>query len=125
MDNTRQQKIDAVREICNLLEANPAMRLPFEIGVKDNWTVYARHMDEFLAALGPLPDPAVAPAGYGTKLEAVHRFGGTSGLALNVEVAAGKVSAETPFATPKPVTAYDWDVDAIVKAARDLQEASK
>jgi len=121
MDNKeRIEKINTVRAICDLLEANPGVKLPFEIGLTTGWGIYTHSVDEFLQAVAAMADPAIRFDDKQTALVAEQPIGR---LTLRVSIQEDLINEPDKFSRPLPSVTYEWSPEAILAAAREFVPA--
>lgn len=72
----RQGRINAARAILDFLEANPTVKLPFNIGSEDFWGIYNLERDEAISLLKALPADGLETAnGNDNDVIITRRFG--------------------------------------------------
>ncbi len=116
----RIERINTVRSICDLLEANPEVKLPFEVGLSSNWGIYTHSVDQFLHVVAAMTDPVIR---LDDKQESIVAEQSIGHLTLRAAIQTNLISEPEKFSISRPSVAYEWSPEAIRAAAREFVPA--
>lgn len=117
MDNKeRSERINAMRAMLDFVEANPGMKLPYDLGLSSGWAIYTYDLQAFLKcveAFGVTPTIKDDDAVVGTQ------FGP---FKLQARLQLTELDEPERFRKEVPSIAYEWDADAFLRAIRDAKD---
>jgi len=117
MDNEKRiERINAMRAMLDFVEANPGMKLPYDLDLSSGWSIYTHDLPAFLKcveAFGTAPtirdDSAVVDMQFGP-------------FKLRAWLKLTEIDEPERFRKEVPSIAYEWDTDAFLRAIRDTKD---
>lgn len=109
----RQIRIDGARALLDFCEANPDIKLPFEITTSTGWTTFAYSPESFEAFVKAAVDPTVSREDK--VLYATQMFGP---ITLRARVDLDEIEVPDRWAIKKMVEVPELDLNKVVLAAK-------
>lgn len=113
MADDRQIRIDSARAVLDFFEANPAVKLPFELGSTEYWSIYNFNPDAFTAFLRAAQDPRVQV--QDGKILATQAFGS---MRVECKIDPLEINVPAEWTIKKTVEVPEIDTNKIILAAK-------
>jgi hypothetical protein len=112
----RIERINAMRAMLDFVEANPDMRMPYDLHLSSGWSIYTHDLEAFLGCVEAF---GVAPTiEDGNAIVAKH-FGP---FRVRASFTLDELDEPERFRKEVPSIAYEWDADAFLRAVMDAKD---